>query len=114
MVLTEECRPRPSALTFDLCPRPLISVSSVVCSVLSDRAAGWLRQPALGVAVSWLVAGLGNTALLVVTGLTLRRGHLSDTLLVLCVIEIVLVAALSLSAALVVCIDYRALREHAV
>ncbi|KAF0302255.1 hypothetical protein FJT64_025670 [Amphibalanus amphitrite] len=71
-------------------------------------------QPALGVAISWLVAGVGNTALMVVTGLTLRRGHLSDTLLILCVIEIVLVAGLSLSAALVVWIDYRVLREHAV
>ncbi|XP_043221788.1 uncharacterized protein LOC122388713 [Amphibalanus amphitrite] len=72
------------------------------------------HRPALGVAISWLVAGVGNTALMVVTGLTLRRGHLSDTLLILCVIEIVLVAGLSLSAALVVWIDYRVLREHAV
>ncbi|XP_037069410.1 uncharacterized protein LOC119090665 [Pollicipes pollicipes] len=72
------------------------------------------HRPALGVTVTWLVAGVGNTVLIVLTVLTLSRGALSDTLLALCVLEILLVIGLMLSAALVVWIDYRVLQEHAV
>lgn len=72
------------------------------------------RQPVLGVALTWLIAGVGNTVLVTLTVMTLNRGQLSETLLTLCVIEILLVTGLLVSAALVVWIDYRVLQEHAV